>query len=668
MDLIKRDESRLRRGSDQRRRVAATPRLRRGSDQRRRVAATPRPRRRALRTPVLGRSSRRRSAAPRAASERGAAAPDRVVRRTASPSAQRRDDPSVSADVRGGGPDPRPSARGRRDAARPDAGFPRYDPGFAKWVGSGDHFAFANQPGAALANYGTRRRVWRREELQDELPTPQTSSRTISPSFGRRTGGPLFEDPRAAFKIYPSSEFGLRAQARSCGASRRSSTTSRLSKRSRTTRTPSSPRRSADAERHRKSRPLRRQSFPKPESGSTQVDDCYRKKLGFPDDVDPSGTARPSLKMPPLDARTCHVVQEDGTHIPTLQKRANALRQRSQVRLGRSGAASSRCSGASTTRSSSGSWPRRRTRRRTRICSTSSRAPPRTSGRAEILPVRLGFAMAFKRTAPVVQRCQNQRKRRSYGRDRTGARRYGDVAEETRAALEAWVRDWRAEATDGAAARLNAANPKFILREWMLVDAYDAAGRGDFAPARELHDLVKTPFCAARARRFVSRAAGSLRAARRRRGRDRRLGPRRRRSRDSRLGPRRGAAVAMAPLAAAAPRAAAAAPRSRRRLGPRRRRGHTTFSKTCVRQVRGTRGSLREILPARAAGRAQPRGHGVDDVIVVSAARGPDRNPGRARCVASRAAAHEAARGALSRAPAPPTRGRPGSHSLPCIT
>jgi len=169
----------------------------------------------------------------------------------------------------------------------------KYDPGFAKWVGSGDHFAFANQPGAALANYGTL----------------------------VRSLAPLFDD------VAPLQEVADDAHAVFAEA----------------------------------------------------VDDCYRKKLGFPDDVDPSGTARPSLKMLPLDARTCHVVQEDGMHISTLQERANALRQRSQVRLGRSGAASSRCSGASTTRSSSGSWPRRRTRRRTRICSTSSRAPPRTA-------------------------------------------------------------------------------------------------------------------------------------------------------------------------------------------------------------------------------------------------------------------------------------------------
>lgn len=31
----------------------------------------------------------------------------------------------------------------------------KYDPGFAKWVGAGSHFAFMNQPDAALANLGT---------------------------------------------------------------------------------------------------------------------------------------------------------------------------------------------------------------------------------------------------------------------------------------------------------------------------------------------------------------------------------------------------------------------------------------------------------------------------------------------------------------------------------
>ena len=31
----------------------------------------------------------------------------------------------------------------------------QYDPLFAKWTGSGEHFAFINQPNAALANFQT---------------------------------------------------------------------------------------------------------------------------------------------------------------------------------------------------------------------------------------------------------------------------------------------------------------------------------------------------------------------------------------------------------------------------------------------------------------------------------------------------------------------------------
>ena len=48
-------------------------------------------------------------------------------------------------------------------------------------------------------------------------------------------------------------------------------------------------------------------------------------------------------------------------------------------------------------------------------------------GRAEILFVGPGVAMAFKRTAPSVQRGKNQQQRWSDGRDRVG-RRYGRSA------------------------------------------------------------------------------------------------------------------------------------------------------------------------------------------------------------------------------------------------
>lgn len=37
-------------------------------------------------------------------------------------------------------------------------------------------------------------------------------------------------------------------------------------------------------------------------------------------------------------------------------------------------------------------------------------------------------------------------------------------------------------------------NPKFVLREWILVEAYSAAASGDFSMMKELHDLCKNPY------------------------------------------------------------------------------------------------------------------------------------------------------------------------------
>ena len=42
----------------------------------------------------------------------------------------------------------------------------------------------------------------------------------------------------------------------------------------------------------------------------------------------------------------------------------------------------------------------------------------------------------------------------------------------------------RAAAAVAAAARLRRANPKYVAREWMLVQAYDAAASGDYGPVR----------------------------------------------------------------------------------------------------------------------------------------------------------------------------------------
>jgi len=44
------------------------------------------------------------------------------------------------------------------------------------------------------------------------------------------------------------------------------------------------------------------------------------------------------------------------------------------------------------------------------------------------------------------------------------------------------------------AERMRRENPKYVLREWMLVEAYDAAGDGDESKIRELFELIKDPY------------------------------------------------------------------------------------------------------------------------------------------------------------------------------
>ena len=37
-------------------------------------------------------------------------------------------------------------------------------------------------------------------------------------------------------------------------------------------------------------------------------------------------------------------------------------------------------------------------------------------------------------------------------------------------------------------------NPKYVPREWMLVEAYMRANRGDYAMVHELHELFTRPY------------------------------------------------------------------------------------------------------------------------------------------------------------------------------
>jgi uncharacterized protein YdiU (UPF0061 family) len=68
-------------------------------------------------------------------------------------------------------------------------------------------------------------------------------------------------------------------------------------------------------------------------------------------------------------------------------------------------------------------------------------------------------------------------------------------------AWEAWLNDWRAalqldaeRTPERVSAQMKRANPKFILREWHLVPAYQQAAQGDYSLVRELQAIMTQPY------------------------------------------------------------------------------------------------------------------------------------------------------------------------------
>jgi uncharacterized protein YdiU (UPF0061 family) len=62
-----------------------------------------------------------------------------------------------------------------------------------------------------------------------------------------------------------------------------------------------------------------------------------------------------------------------------------------------------------------------------------------------------------------------------------------------------FLRKWRAALEEegeraGAKARMERENPKFVPREWMLGEAYDAANNGDYSLVNQLHELLQDPY------------------------------------------------------------------------------------------------------------------------------------------------------------------------------
>lgn len=73
---------------------------------------------------------------------------------------------------------------------------------------------------------------------------------------------------------------------------------------------------------------------------------------------------------------------------------------------------------------------------------------------------------------------------------------YEILSPESRDQYLAWIQRWR-EMLVGqgdVAERMRMANPKYVLREWMMVDAYKKAQEGDTELLHDLYELIKTPY------------------------------------------------------------------------------------------------------------------------------------------------------------------------------
>jgi len=85
---------------------------------------------------------------------------------------------------------------------------------------------------------------------------------------------------------------------------------------------------------------------------------------------------------------------------------------------------------------------------------------------------------------------------------------YASLTTELEARWAKWLDRYKALVSPDAGAAMRRVSPKYVPREWMLVDAYDAANRGDYALVHELQDVFSQPFAeqsSERAARFYRR-------------------------------------------------------------------------------------------------------------------------------------------------------------------
>jgi uncharacterized protein YdiU (UPF0061 family) len=77
---------------------------------------------------------------------------------------------------------------------------------------------------------------------------------------------------------------------------------------------------------------------------------------------------------------------------------------------------------------------------------------------------------------------------------------YGEPADAARAAFASWLADWQArlreagESHDERMARMNAANPWIIPRNWLAQNAIKAAEAGDLSVLERLMRAIREPY------------------------------------------------------------------------------------------------------------------------------------------------------------------------------
>jgi uncharacterized protein YdiU (UPF0061 family) len=98
---------------------------------------------------------------------------------------------------------------------------------------------------------------------------------------------------------------------------------------------------------------------------------------------------------------------------------------------------------------------------------------------------------------------------------------YEPLTPESRRQWIAWIKDWRdivkmtACDSEKVLEKMRTSNPKFVLREWMLVDAYSTAADDDYDILNELYELIQSPYdegTAEQVKNYYKRAPASATA------------------------------------------------------------------------------------------------------------------------------------------------------------